>query len=201
VEITVVDDIISAEYQDKILSLVRDYRFTWHFTPSNIYETDNNRDQCFVDNNTVDSYQFTHLMLNSQIKFKEPFYDNFVELIDQIQKQFNLLQTTATRVKANLLTNNRHFDPNSYNPPHVDGDYEHWVVVYYVDDSDGDTVVFNETYGTQFDKLTVKQRISPKKGRAICFPGKYFHASSNPITNGVRTVFNIDFKSTDKIIL
>ena len=64
--------------------------------------------------------------------------------------------------------------------------YPHYNAIYYVNDSDGDTVIFNETnkdYSEDFgvmkeNKFTVKQRITPEKGKVVVFPGHYYHASS-----------------------
>lgn len=199
--IIVMDNVISKEEQDRLWDFIQDYRFSWHYGPSNVYEDDRNRGQCFPDENTVDSFQFTHLLLNSQISYKEPFFDNFREPIITIFKSLGLENRNLFRVKCNMLTNNRKFKEGAYNPAHVDGEFDHWVVLYYVNESDGDTVIFNETYGSAFNKLTVQQRVSPKIGRAVAFPGKYFHASCNPIKSDVRCVVNINLSESGKIIL
>lgn len=200
-EVVVLDNVIPVELQDRILDMVQDHRFNWHFAPSNIYEGDEVRGQTFLDNRTIDSFQFYHLFVHTEINYNEPFYEHFRPLVNGIQKAFNLQNTNVLRVKANMLTNNRRFYPLAYNPAHVDGEYDHWVVVYYVNDSDGDTVIFNQTYGSQYEELTEMARVSPKKGRAVCFPGKYFHASSNPTTLDWRCVFNINLSTSGPIIL
>lgn len=200
-QVRILDNVIPVEFQDKILDMVQDHRFNWHFAPSNVYEDDENRGQTFLDNRTVDSYQFYHLFVHTQIGYSEPFYEQFRPLVHAIQKSFDLQNTNVLRVKANMLTNNRRFYPLAYNPSHVDGEYDHMVVVYYVNDSDGDTIIFNETYGSQFEELTEKARVSPKKGRAVVFPGKYFHASSNPVDSEWRCVFNINLSSAGPLIL
>lgn len=199
--IKIIDNIVPVDEQDRILDMVQDYRFDWHFGPSNVYENDVNQGTCFLDNYTVDSCQFTHLFLHTQIKFLDPGYEAIRPLVNSIQNQFDLASTHVFRVKANMLTNNRKFYPIAYNPAHVDGDYEHYSVVYYVNDSDGDTIIFNETYGSKFDELTVQARVTPKKGRAVLFPGKYFHSSSNPIDSQWRSVFNINLSTASKLIL
>ena len=199
--IKVIDDVVPLEEQDRILDMVQDYRFDWHFGPSNVYENDVNKGTCFIDNATVDSLQFTHLFLHTQIKYMDPSYEAIRPLVHSIQKQFNLDSTNVYRVKANMLTNNKDFFQLAYNPAHVDGEYEHYVVVYYVNDCDGDTIVFNETHGSKFEQLTIKERISPKKGRAVMFPGKYFHASSNPLNSSWRSVININLSTAGKLIL
>jgi hypothetical protein len=88
--------------------------------------------------------------------------------------------------------------------PHVDLYEPHVVGLYHVDDSDGDTVIFQET----FEDLTLEQsvrhanlgrfteaaRVSPKKGRMAFFDGKHYHASMHPKAHAARRVVTFDFR-------
>ena len=68
--------------------------------------------------------------------------------------------------------------------------------LYYVNESDGDTWMFNEEF-KQFpepDVFTVKQRISPKPNRLIIFDGLCYHTASNPINSDSRVIININYK-------
>ena len=91
-----------------------------------------------------------------------------------------------------------------YHNPHVDFYEPHLVGLYYVNDSDGDTVVFNETsdkvsleqsvkYANE-GKFTELARISPKKGRMVFFDGRHYHASMHPISHPQRIVVTFDFR-------
>ncbi len=200
-DIIVIDNIIPKEDQNLLEEFIVDYRFDWHYGPSNVYDDGSNNKQSFFDENTEDSFQFTHVLFHPQITVAGTFISKFDFLIEKIKLALGSNEFYISRLKANLLTNNRKFSGKGYNYPHVDGEYPHFVVVYYVNDSDGDTWIFNEEFGTEFDKLTVKQRVSPKKGRIVAFPGKYFHASSNPSENDVRIVLNFNFAQANKTIL
>lgn len=200
-DVIVLDDIVTPTYQFHLNDMTRDYSFDWHFGPSNIHENKTAYPEIFLDDNTIDSYQHTHLFYHDVVDGVDKHFNFVRPLVYALQDKFGLNKSELYRMKANMLVNNRKFSKGKYNPAHVDGSYSHMVVVYYVNDSDGDTVIFNETLGSNFTKLTEKQRISPKMGRAVLFPGKYFHASSNPIDNDTRTVFNLDFKISGKIVL
>ena len=91
-------------------------------------------------------------------------------------------------------------DENKYTPPHVDlPELENYMsLVYYVHDTDGDTFFFAEEHevgskDTYLKKGTIIKRVSPKKGSAILFPGRTFHAGNSPINNNTRTIINFDF--------
>ena len=62
-----------------------------------------------------------------------------------------------------------------------------FVVLYYVCDSDGDTIIYNETDNS--DVYTLKQKVSPKKGRVVIFDGALMHTAEQPLNN-TRCVIN-----------
>ena len=59
-------------------------------------------------------------------------------------------------------------------------------IIYFVNDSDGDTFIFD---GDPLS-LTIKQRITPKANSILIFDGDFYHASSNPIKSNRRIVIN-----------
>jgi len=68
--------------------------------------------------------------------------------------------------------------------PHVDLPFDHLVVLYYVNDADGDTVFFNE-------KNEIIKSVSPKRGRVVAFDGSIYHGGGVP-KNGPRCAINFD---------
>lgn len=68
---------------------------------------------------------------------------------------------------------------------HTDFSFNHLTVLYYVNDSDGDTFFFD-------DDGNIIDRIKPKKGRIVAFDGKQLHASSSPSEN-IRVAVNINY--------
>ena len=78
--------------------------------------------------------------------------------------------------------------------PHVDSEKSHIVTIFYLIDSDGDTVVYNQVYNPQKDqRLTVKKRIQPKENRVVMFDGKYIHTGHTPSRHNRRILINTDF--------
>jgi hypothetical protein len=85
-----------------------------------------------------------------------------------------------------------------HNGVHVDlpSHLPHVACVYYVNDSDGDTIIYEQTIndvpgGSQNVQLTEHKRVTPRRGRAVFFDGSRYHCSSQPSVN-YRTIINFD---------
>ena len=83
------------------------------------------------------------------------------------------------------------YEVNKKDHIHNDFQFPHWVCLYYVTDSEGDTILFDK------DKKTEIKRISPKKGRIAFFDGSIPHCSSRP-KDTTRIILNIDFLIKEK---
>lgn len=71
--------------------------------------------------------------------------------------------------------------------PHIDYPEPHLVLLYYFNDSDGDTIMYD-------NEVNETQRITPKAGRFVLFDGMTLHSSTPPVTNKFRVVFNINLE-------
>jgi hypothetical protein len=109
---------------------------------------------------------------------------------------------TILRIRMGLFTKN---DAEAlHHNPHVDFAEPHYTAVYYVNDCDGDTFVFNETLDDVSQeqapshaaqgKFTIARRISPQKGKMVCFDGRHYHASMHPTKSPVRIAITFNFK-------
>jgi Rps23 Pro-64 3,4-dihydroxylase Tpa1-like proline 4-hydroxylase len=68
------------------------------------------------------------------------------------------------------------------------------TLLYYVNDSDGDTIFYNECFtGQPVGLVTEQQRVTPKKGRAVIFNSNQIHSGSCPSVNDSRIVINCVF--------
>lgn len=76
--------------------------------------------------------------------------------------------------------------------PHVDKKDPHLIFLYYVNDCDGDTYIYNETFTGEIVKppLTIMKTISPKRGAAFVSSGNHFHSISTTVTKPLRNVIN-----------
>jgi len=109
--------------------------------------------------------------------------------------------STLLRIRVGLFPRNGVEAP--HHNPHVDFVQPHQTAVYYVNDSDGDTVVFNQTIDdvslddsaahANAGKFTIAGRVAPKKGTMMCFDGRHYHASMHPRAASKRIAITYNF--------
>ena len=83
---------------------------------------------------------------------------------------------------------------------HVDYDVPGYVLLIYVVDSDGDTILYDQKYtGEVFHEndLTERIRVTPKAGKAILFDNYIYHAVHNPADSKFRQIINMNFTAPD----
>lgn len=154
---------------------------------------------CVFNNNVYDIPQFVHLFyingnINSEhYKLVQPFIG---ELEKQTGKSY---QDRLVRIKANLMYKREDYPDHGYCAPHCDcsdntGPVETESLIYYVNDSDGDTIIFNEVFdGNHINQLTIAERITPKRGQSVLFNSTALHTGTPPKNHDFRIVINFVF--------
>jgi len=191
----IIDDFIPKEYADKLYDTISYGNFEWYLHPATIHRRDSISDYTHgvvYDGKTQDSPQFVH-----------PFYDKgdihpFFDLIEPFKlymEDNGIFPKQLFRIKANMIMREPDFPLNHHNTAHTDTDYENaHSLIYYLNDSDGDTFIFNEVGNEIPDRLTIAERVTPKAGRAVFFKSQQYHASSPPILSFKRMVINFVFE-------
>jgi hypothetical protein len=145
---------------------------------------------------------FSHLAYHVRQPAASATGASLIPMLFMFCEKAGLTLETILRIRMGLFTKNE-ADAMHHNP-HVDFAEPHRTAVYYVNDSDGDTFVFKETiddvsqeeapaFAAQ-GKFTVLSRISPKKGKMICFDGRHYHASMHPTKSPVRIAITFNFQ-------
>lgn len=143
--------------------------------------------------------QFQHTVVNNHGEIAsqhawdivaEPLWTYVVEHFSEQLGHFEKFR----RIKINLLTKKE--SKHLYHTPHVDYDFPHTTLLYYVNDSDGPTYFFNEKYDGSRKKLTIHSKVEPRQGRFVLFDGHTFHASSNPQYHDYRCIINLNYISS-----
>lgn len=189
----VVENIIPLQFQEELKKVFLDNNFPWYFAPNSAYEDET------IENKYPNQKQvpgFYHVFVDNKEQ-NSGYWDIVKPLIYFIVDKTDYKINEVLRVKANMLLPNRDYTNKNFNGPHCDfPNQKHNVALYYVNDSDGDTFMFNETLDKQGNKpesITIQKQISPKQGSVLLFDGKYLHASSSPINSKYRININIDF--------
>jgi hypothetical protein len=192
-----IENIIPIDYQNHIEKTMLGSNFPWYYNPSLV-----SPDQQFSQR--ADNHQgFNHLFLEAG-KIS-PHFESLYPLVLSITSHPCIVSNNLVRMRANLTLNSAG-SSLEHHLPHIDSFFPHYVAIYYVNDSDGDTIIFNETNDSydsgdaDINKIktgpfTIKRRVTPKKGKVLIFEGKYYHTSSWPIVNKCRSVININLEN------
>jgi len=194
-DIIEVDNIIPLDYQNHLLDTFTGWEFPWVLNKNIV-----SGDECFknMSNNPPGFNHFFYEKSAPVSNFFQLVYPLVLSITSQAKLPFNRLY----RMRANLTLANQKADSDML-MPHIDSFHPHWNAIYYVNDSDGDTIIFNETNDDfdpgqkDIDKIksgdfTIKHRITPKKGKLIAFPGKYYHTASFCKEADYRCLININ---------
>jgi len=146
--------------------------------------------------NVKDSIQFEHTLWTPEYTTQLFDLRMFNVLIEKV---CDVSIKEVRRIKTNMLLKESDYPTGYTHVPHSDiaGPNEELIdnlatFLFYVNDSDGDTVIFNETSvdGKIPTKVTEAKRITPKANRGVLFDSNYYHASTPPRTNSRRVVIN-----------
>lgn len=171
----VIDNCISKELQDKIEKYFLENTFPW-FYQANSLEKNQPKKYKIETKNTFNESQFTHVFVD-----KGKINSSHINIIIELLKALKIETSEILRCKANfkLKTTSKKL----HNIFHVDSPNPHKVLIYYINDSDGDTYI-------KLDKSIKK--IKPKKGRVLTFDGQIMHAANHPKKNYKRLILNFN---------
>jgi len=131
---------------------------------------------------------FSHLIFKKDRGAISDLFDVVMPVLttalDQQQKNLKDL----IRIRMGLITRVPH---NVIHAPHKDDSEPHTTGLYYLNDTDGDTVVYNETSASE--NYTVKETLKPKANTWHQFDGAHYHSSSAPTQNEKRIVITYNF--------
>ena len=94
---------------------------------------------------------------------------------------------------------NKEYIGEGVDTPHLDKTEPHLVFLYYVNDSDGDTIIYNYKSKSPtdipfFEDVKEQKRVTPKQGRVVIFDGLYWHTAEQP-TKDIRCIINFNISN------
>lgn len=173
-DIIVIDDVLPKAYADEIENTLFSPSFPWYYAEDITYgrnagdleKTFGLFHMFYSEGNRVSNFG----------SFFEPLYFTALHKADVLIETPKVLQA-RTFLQFPLVK------PRIHNNKHIDSQIPHTVVLYYVNDADGDTKLFSG--------LDTIKSITPKKNRVVIFNGSTYHSSGNP-SKDKRCVINFN---------
>jgi hypothetical protein len=188
-----IENLIGPDLQTSIEKFVTSTAFRWYYSPGTILlEELDEESKKFVVTKGINPHQFMHTIIKDS-KQNSEFFNLIQPIIENLADNLKT-DIEIIRVKFNLLSQNA---DSTHHYPHTDTniiDSNIKTMIYYVNETDGDTYLFNEIAPLDHDTITVKETISPVKGSAVIFDASTLHAGSSPVNHTVRIVLNVVFK-------
>lgn len=181
----VIDDFLPPSLHNIVKEEVLGGSFPWFFRHTVAYS----------DKDLPHNFQFTHSFYRDD-RVNSDWYRVVEPMMFILEEKLKIKLKQINRIKANLTTQNPLLDPkvNIHQdlPTKECGENKYMTLLYYVNDSDGDTLFSDET------KQNIIDRVTPKENRAVWFDSRLWHASSPPVENKRRVVINFILEIEDE---
>jgi len=187
--VKIIDNFLTKSYHEKILELLSGPNFGWGYSDC-ITGTEVAR-VAQPEPSQHNEYGFGHSFWTEN-KGPDSEYAYFIEpLLYQILDVTN--RDLIFRARADMLTwtGKKEF----IHPAHVDFVIPHTASVFYVNESDGDTILYNVKIDDVANYKDLKEygRVSPKANRLVLFDGDTLHTGCSPTKHKSRIIINSNY--------
>jgi len=184
--VKIYNNIISKKEQEYLKNIFYSNQFPWFYTAD-------------VTSSILNKKQrrpaFSHIFMENG-NINSNYYDIVKKISDNVNKKIKK-KLIPYQVRSFLqLSLDKNLIGNSIDTPHIDMIEPHLVYLYYVNDCDGDTVIYDHiSNGTHildipfYEDIKIKKKITPKQGMVVIFDGMTWHTSTQP-TRGSRCIIN-----------
>jgi antitoxin component YwqK of YwqJK toxin-antitoxin module len=179
--INIIEDVVAKEYQIYLNSLLNG-ELSLYYNLTTCVKGDDVK----PDDNVKDVPQYTHTFIRDGNitsdcwKIFEPIKYNFMA------KTGLGLNKKLIQVKLNFNPQDTSFLDNQYFMPHIDRIDKGITGIYYMNNSDGDTLFFD-------NDGNITERFTPKQGTMVFFDNTIFHAGQPPRKNLYRSIVNFNW--------
>jgi hypothetical protein len=174
----IIKNLLDYEESEYVKNIVMDPSLPWYWNESVV-----------VDMPDFNHYfGFTHIIMFGQEQISD-IYSNIKFMINRFSQKTNIRIKNIVRIQANLCTLMNITDQQKKSAIHKDSLQENYIsLVYYVHDSDGDTLVFDN------NKLNIIESCTPKQGDGLYFKSNLWHMATLPKLNKRRVIINFVFE-------
>jgi hypothetical protein len=195
----ILDDLIEEELQKQIEDAM--FNCDWKFVMDNTYAY-NPQSMGMKYRKFLDPFKYdispsiiTNLQSNKKI------FKLFFPVIEKTFNYINFKLEKISRCIAGIQGVQVIREKNKVCNIHINQETPHLVLLYYVNDADGETILYDKTiddiqdedevYLDEKCKFNVASKITPKQGRILLFDGRTYHSASSP-TTGIRCIITLD---------
>tara|TARA_B100000131_G_C18021201_1_gene574637 strand:+ start:352 stop:912 length:561 start_codon:yes stop_codon:yes gene_type:complete len=173
------DNFLTPHYHQELLDFFGSDEMDWY------YQGDITRG----GNPEIGKQGFSHNILDKDKMIPpNPVSSLVMPLLFQIQDYIGCENVTV-RARADMTL----YNPNGIvHHPHVDFETPHMAAIYYLNETDGDTIIFNEKFPHN-GRLTQATRVSPKPNRLLIFEGLHLHTGHSPKKHPNRIIINSNY--------
>tara|TARA_Y100001937_G_scaffold59987_1_gene82295 strand:- start:873 stop:1445 length:573 start_codon:yes stop_codon:yes gene_type:complete len=187
--IKILDNIITKKQQEEIKKFLYGNHFPWYYVHDITHHTNKQQSRpghqhLFYQNGESNSHLSDKIHVISDAVNKK------------IKKKLSIFQARSfLQLPLNEKILNKS-GKHKEDTPHIDLLDPHTVFLYYVNDCDGDTVLYNykskdKQYIPYYEEIKIIRKVKPKQGRVLIFDGMTWHSSTQP-TKGPRCIINFD---------
>ena len=185
----VINNFLTKSYHKELKELMNSANFPWYYNSHISYESGKSPPS---DNRFYET-GFTHSFWDNRTGGqRDSWYSHFWKPgLYQIMDAVNQEHIIRSRGDMTMYTH-KVFE----HAAHIDFPCRNVSAVYYLNDSYGDTIFYNEKAEKSSDipqKLTEAERISPKANRLVVFEGNDIHTGSSPNKHKNRIIINSNF--------
>ena len=188
----IIDEAVPKLLFDRFQFEMMHFNVEWHYMNSAAYRNEPSNDQ-----------SFTHTALFDGQKTSDMLFLFESALLAGLSKA-EVDVKTLIRLRCGMFLRS---DKNYIHPPHVDHDIDHLTAILYLNDSDGETIIYKEKFDSSLgldardylhtklqNNVTEDFRVTPKANRMVIFDGLTYHSSSSPVNTDRRIAMNCNFR-------
>ena len=195
----ILDDIIEEELQNQIEDAM--FYCNWKFLMDNTYGN-NPKSMGMKYKKFLNPFEFDiSPSITSNLQTDQKTFKLFYPIIEKTCNHVKFNLESIHRCSAGIQGVQVIRKESKVCNIHVNQKQPHLVLLYYVNDADGETILFDKTindieddnmrYLDERHQFNVVNKIMPKKGRILLFDGTTYHSASSP-TTGMRCIITLD---------
>jgi hypothetical protein len=167
-KLKIIDNFLNNSYHTEIFNTLNGFNFPWY------YQSDLTH---YNKKNSINDFGFNHYFIDDNGPRFTNYYYLILPLLLKIKDTLNAKKILRSRADMTM------YSPLGYiHKYHVDYKINNIATVYYVNNSDGATIIKN-----------TKEKIYPKANRLAIFDGSILHTGSSPKKNKNRILINSNF--------